>query len=93
MMVTSDFEGFCLVICEAMCLGVPVISTRTAGPTEIIGDDEFGVLTDLTPEALFAVLKRWNDNPAQCRSIAQKALRRPDEYSVEKTIKSIEQLL
>lgn len=93
MMVTSDFEGFCLVICEAMCLGVPVISTRTAGPSEIIGDNEYGVLTDLSAEALFKALKRRIDNPAERQTIAQKALPRPDIYSVDNAVNSLFNLL
>lgn len=93
LMVTSDFEGFCLAIPEAMCLGVPVISTRTAGPSEIIGDNEYGVLTDFSAEAMFEALKRLYDNPALRKAITDKALSRPDEYSVEKTVKGLYSLL
>lgn len=93
MMVTSDFEGFCLVICEAMCLGIPVISTSTAGPSEIIGDNEYGILTELTAESLFEALNRWIENPTQRQTIAEIALRRPDEYSVERTIKQVTNLI
>lgn len=93
MLVTSDFEGFCLVICEAMCLGVPVISTRTAGPSEIIGDNEYGVLTDLSPEALFANLKQLIEHPEKRNAIAQKIIIRPDEYSVDKTIEKLYSLI
>lgn len=94
MMVTSDFEGFCLVICEAMCLGVPVISTRTAGPTEIIGNNnEYGIITDLTAEALFNALKRWVEVPSECQALALKAYARPDAYSVDKTIEHLYDLL
>ena len=86
MMVTSDFEGFCLVICEAMCLGVPVISTRTAGPSEIIGDNEYGILTELTAEGLFEAVNLLVEKPAERMDVIQKSLYRPDEYSVENTI-------
>ncbi len=93
MMVTSDFEGFCLVICEAMCLGVPVISTRTAGPCEILGENEYGVLTGFEPADLFAALKRWYDNPEERKAFARKALSRPDTYSVENTMNAIYSIL
>lgn len=93
MMVTSDYEGFCLVICEAMCLGVPVISTRTAGPSEIIADNEYGVLTDQKAESLFEALKSFIENDTARKAIAQKALSRPDVYSVEKTIQKIYNLI
>lgn len=89
MMVTSDFEGFCLVICEAMCLGVPVISTRTAGPTEIIGNNEFGVLTELDEHSLFDALKKWVKSPEARKAVAAKAQSRPDEYEVQTALNSL----
>lgn len=93
MMVTSDFEGFCLVICEAMCLGVPVISTRTAGPTEIIENDKYGVLTDFTPESLYKALENWVRHPEIRNEIARSALDRPNAYDVKQTIKSLYELI
>lgn len=93
MMVTSDFEGFCLVICEAMCLGVPVISTKTAGPYEILENNEYGELTEISADALFAALRRWVDNPSLRRQYAEKALRRPDDYSVEHTVNELYRLV
>lgn len=93
MMVTSDFEGFCLVICEAMCLGVPVISTRTAGPSEIIGNNEYGVLTGLTAEGLFDALVELASSSEKRQAITGKAYERPDMYSVEKTIEQVTDLI
>lgn len=93
MIVPSDFEGFCLVICEAMCLGVPVISTRTAGPSEIIGDNQYGILTDISADALFHALKLWVDNETERKEIALKASVRPDAFCVENTIDCIYRLI
>lgn len=93
MMVTSDYEGFCLVICEAMCLGVPVVSTATAGPSEILGDNEYGILTDLSTDSLFTALSEWIENPETGRIYVDKALARPDEYSIEKTMAAINNLI
>jgi len=76
-----------------MCLGVPVISTRTAGPTEIIGDNEYGVLTDISAEAMFDALRRWVEQPSEREMYARKAAARPDDFSVERTMQSIYSLL
>jgi len=45
LVVSSDFEGFGMVIVEALSVGKTVVSTDCpSGPSEIIGDDEFGYL-------------------------------------------------
>lgn len=93
LMVTSDFEGFCLVIPEAMCLGVPVISTRTAGPSELIGNNEYGILTDFSAQSLFDALKDLYDKPEKRERLARTALRRPDDYSVENAVGNLYKLI
>lgn len=93
MLVTSDFEGFCLVVCEAQCLGVPVISTPTAGPCEIIGNNEYGIISGFDTESLFEHLKYLVENPEERKRIAEQALSRPDNYSISKAIKALDNLL
>lgn len=93
MMITSDFEGFCLALCEAQCLGVPVISTRTAGPTEIIGDNRYGILTDLDSEAMFKALKALVDSSDERRQLAHRAMTRPDDFSVDRALSDIYSLI
>ncbi len=93
MLVTSDYEGFCLVICEAMCLGVPVISTPTAGPKEIIGDNKYGCITDFTVESLIKTLEEWTYNPELRKKYALVAQNRPNDFSVDKTIRGLETLI
>lgn len=44
-LLTSDTEGFSLVIAEALCLGKPVISTKNTGPNELLAGDT-GILTE-----------------------------------------------
>lgn len=43
----SDFEGMPNALIEAMCLGLPVISTKVSGATDLIMDGENGLLTDV----------------------------------------------
>lgn len=44
--LSSDYEGLPTVICEAMALGKPIISTKCSGAIELIGNDEYGILCE-----------------------------------------------
>ena len=62
MFCCSGFEGFCLAICEAMVLGVPVVSTKTSGPIEILDNNQYGFLCEHNIDSMVhAVLTMYND--------------------------------
>lgn len=46
-LLTSEYEGMSNALIEAMCLGLPVISTRVAGATEMIKDGLNGFLIEI----------------------------------------------
>lgn len=45
-LLTSDTEGWPTVVCEALSLGLPVVSTRVTGAEELLADN-VGVLTSM----------------------------------------------
>jgi hypothetical protein len=71
----SLFEGFGLVITEAMAQGTPVITTdRTAGP-DIITDDQNGWLIEAgSTEALTEAIEKLLANPEKVRQAGREAL-------------------
>jgi glycosyltransferase involved in cell wall biosynthesis len=45
--LSSDFEGMPNALIEAMCLGLPVISTKVSGATDLIEHGHNGLLTEV----------------------------------------------
>ena len=67
--VTSEYEGFSLVIIEAMAHGVPVVACDVPhGPRHLLGEGRGGLLVERTPEAIGkAVLAIKNDSELHSR--------------------------
>ena len=56
--VTSSTEGFSLSAVQAMAAGLPVVSTRSGGPEEIVVHQETGLLVDVgRPEQVAKALQ------------------------------------
>ena len=50
----SESESFSMTCLEAMFYGRPVVATRSGGPSEIIDQNETGILVDLNDTAAMA---------------------------------------
>lgn len=48
--MTSSFEGMSNSMIEAMCLGIPTISTKVSGATDLINHNNNGILIDIDDE-------------------------------------------
>lgn len=89
---TSGYEGFSLVICEAMALGVPVVATKTAGPMEILDNDRYGLLCEHDDESIYQAVKRMYEDVELRRHYSEVGKVRVKEFSVERTMKEIYEL-
>jgi glycosyltransferase involved in cell wall biosynthesis len=63
-LLSSSWENFPHMVVEALAVGTPVISTDAGGVTEILRDDENGLLVPMgDAEALAAAIRRYFDDP------------------------------
>lgn len=73
--LSSDYEGMPNALIEAMCLGLPVISTRVSGATDLIIDGENGLLADVgDTQQLTDCMKRMLSDPELRQRCAQEAV-------------------
>ena len=60
---SSRSEGCPNVILEAMALGIPIISTRTSGGVELLGNGSYGILCDINSRSIAdAMVEMLNEN-------------------------------
>jgi len=79
--LSSDYEGFGVVITEALSVGVNVVSTDCpSGPREILNNGEFGYLCEVgNPEDLAKSIKKALDKPIN----KAKLISRSKDFSIE----------
>jgi len=93
--LSSRFEGFSLVLLEAMLLGIPVISTNCPdGPAEILEDGKYGKLVphediNSIAEAIESLLT----NESLALHYKAQGLERAQHFSVERILPQFEKVL
>jgi glycosyltransferase involved in cell wall biosynthesis len=77
----SRYEGFGVVLLEAMRLGLPVVATRTGGIPEVVRDGIEGLLVPpRDPSALADAIARMIENPALRGRFAAAGRSRADAF-------------
>ncbi|MBO7445837.1 MAG: glycosyltransferase [Bacteroidales bacterium] len=89
LLITSLTEGFPLVVCEALCLGVPICSTRVTGSIEILDNGNFGILTDHDDDSIYNAVKQLLDNRNQLQYYHEKSLERSAMFDIDKAMEEI----
>lgn len=78
-------EGFCLSVLEGMCAGLPIIGSAVPGVAEVLGGTGSTIPDPLDHRALSETVLRWIDDPEEARASGERARRRAEELTWEKT--------
>lgn len=86
----SDREPFGLVVIEAMALGLPVVASNTAGPTEIITEPENGLLAPYGRDDFLAQqIDRYLSDPDFSNRIGRAAYARARSFEASRFAKAL----
>ncbi|WP_080146712.1 glycosyltransferase [Marinilactibacillus piezotolerans] len=93
-LMTSRWEGFPLVIAEAMSFGLPVISFENTGSIEALGFGKYGKLVENgnIEKIMKEVISMINNDKIR-KEYQNKSLKRVEEFSLKKVITQWEEVL
>lgn len=85
---TSRIEGFSLVHAEAMVFGLPIVTTRTAGPDVMVMEGKTGFFVNHTVESVAEGVR--SILAGKYEEYKKASLERANDFSIEKTVSEYE---
>ena len=89
----SHAEGFSTAATEALIVGTPVCTVEVSGMREMLGDNEYGIITENDEDALYEGIKDLLDHPEKLAHYKEKAIERGRRFSTEETVRAVEEML
>lgn len=94
MVCSSNYEGYSTVITEALILGKPIVTTDCSGMRELLGDSEYGLITDNNDEKFYdALLSVSVNQDTELPRLTYAAQQRGAMLTMEKLVSKNEEFL
>ena len=87
---SSVYECFSTFIAEGLILGKPIVTTDVSGMRELLGDSEYGLITDLDDDAFCDGMRKMLVDPVLRSAYAEKALSRGKTFSTKRLVENTE---
>ena len=88
---SSRYEGLSTFVTEGLILGKPIVTTDCTGMRELLGDSQFGLITDMTEEAMYDGLKTMLQSENLRSAYAEKAALRGQDFSANRLVQDAEE--
>lgn len=83
--LSSDYEGMPNALIEAMCIGLPVISTRVSGTEELIKEEVNGILVDCqNGQQLYEAMEFLIEHPEKRDFYGKENVKLAEELRIDK---------
>lgn len=89
----SFAEGFSTAATEALIIGTPVCTVEVSGMREMLGDNEYGMITGNDEKSLYFGIKKFLDNSSMLTYYKKQAMIRGKMFSTKKTVHLVEEML
>lgn len=87
---TSLAEGYPVNICEAICLGLPIVATRCAGTTEILSENEnVALLAEQDDDSIYECVKKMMTDETFRQECAHNAMIASRRFDIQRTMEEI----
>ena len=90
---SSYVEGLSTTVLEALILGLPIVTTNCPGMEELLGQSQYGLITENSEQALYEGMKSMAENKELYLKYKKQAQTRGAQVHIEKSIAEIEMLL
>lgn len=87
---SSDYEGFSTFVTEGIILGKAIVTTDCTGMRELLGDSEYGLITELSDDGLYEGMKQMLTDVTMRDKYAEKAAERGKAFSAKELAKKTE---
>ena len=87
---SSDYEGFSSFVAEGLILGKAIATTNCGGMEELLGNSQYGVITECYGKALSEEIKKLLIDHSLKEEYERKAIERSKSFSISASIKEAE---
>lgn len=89
---SSFYEGISTVVQEALILGKPVVTTPCTGMVELLGNSQYGLISENTQDGLYHSLAKFLNSDLLLSEYTEKAKKRGCYFSKRRVIKETEEI-